>query len=120
MKLKLSAGDSVKLNFSQRKLKLPKQDLDQLTDQARTNIEQTWHSRVELKGKIIGNCVWRLCHFPLVIWFGSHPHFLIISILFKIKQPKRIQELEMDTVMICLTGMFVILMGVIAVQTAQQ
>ena len=26
----------------------------------------------------------------------------------------------MDTVMICLTGMFVILMGVIAVQTAQQ
>ena len=53
MKLKLSAGDSVKLNFSQRKLKLPKQDLDQLTDQARTNIEQTWHSRVELKGKFL-------------------------------------------------------------------
>ena len=38
------------------------------------------------------------------------------------KQPKKIQELGMDTVMICLTGMFVILMGVIAVhlQTVQQ
>ena len=43
-------------------------------------------------------------------------HFLLL----KIKQPKKIQELGMDTVMICLTGMFVILMGVIAVQTAQQ
>ena len=42
-------------------------------------------------------------------------HFLLL----KIKQPKKIQELGMDTVMICLTGMFVILMGVIAVQTAQ-
>ena len=38
------------------------------------------------------------------------------------KQPKKIQELGMDTVMICLTGMFVILMEVIAVhlQTVQQ
>jgi hypothetical protein len=33
-----TAEDSVKLNFSQRELKLPRQDLAQLNDQARTNL----------------------------------------------------------------------------------
>ena len=43
MKLKLSAKDSVKLNFSQLELKLLRQDLAQLTDQARTNLAfQIW------------------------------------------------------------------------------
>ena len=27
-----------------------------------TRPEQTWHSRFELKVKILGNCVWRLCN----------------------------------------------------------
>ena len=44
MKLKLSARDSVKLNFSQRELKLPRQDLTQLTDQARFESENSWRS----------------------------------------------------------------------------
>ena len=43
-------GDSVKLNFSHRELKLPRQDLVQLTDQARTNLA----SRFRLKVKILG------------------------------------------------------------------
>ena len=38
MKLKVSAEESVKLNFNQRELKLLRQDLAQLTDQAITNL----------------------------------------------------------------------------------